>query len=310
MRGILVALMVACAAVPAVAQVASRAPEWARPLLVVDTAAVNVRQSVLAAPEGGIGVRLSVAPAQGGVARLMRFENTPAGGALTLWRFTGHVRNGWVLWGAEQAIPVSLTPVQLTQIDRLARAALAAGTLAGESSAAGAGACANGNLAWVEVSDPTRTAVFERRCAMDGASGALIRALVDLAGNKDEEALYQAGIKEVLDADRAFAQMSREQGVSAAMVAFAAEDGLVFQTGAPAARGKDSIAALFQNADPPGLLSWQPEGADVSARGDMAYSWGRWTLTQPGAEARSGAYLSVWKRNPEGAWRFTANMGN
>jgi len=309
-RGILVALMMACAAAPAAAQVASRAPEWARPLLVVDTTAVNVRQSVLAAPEGGVAVRLSVAPAQGGVARLMRFESSPAGGALTLWRFTGHVRNGWVLWGAEQAIPVPLTPAQRTQIDRLARAALAAGTLAGESAAAGAGACANGNLAWAEVSDPTRSAVFERRCAMDGASGALIRALVDLAGNKDEEALYQAGIQEVLDADRAFAQLSREQGVGAAMVAFAAEDGRVFQAGAPAAQGKDSIAALFQGADPHSLLSWQPEGADVSARGDMAFSWGRWTLIQPGVDPRSGAYVSVWKRDPEGAWRFSVNIGN
>ena len=310
MRAIVVALMLACAAAPAAAQVASRAPEWARPLLVTDTTAVNVRQSVLAAPEGGVAVRLSVAPAQGGVARLIRFENTPAAGAMTLWRYTGHIRNGWVLWGAEQATPVVLTPAQRAQIDHLARAALAAGALAGESSAPGAGPCANGNYAWVEISDPARNAVFERRCAMEGASGALIRAMVEIAGNTDEEALYEAGIQEVLDADRAFAQMSREQGVGLAMATYAADDGKLFQPGAPVAEGKDNIAALFQGLDPTSFMTWQPEGADVSARGDMAFSWGSWSQTQTGADPRSGNYVSVWKRDGEGAWRYVAHIGN
>ena len=309
MRGILVALTLVCAVTPAAAQVASRAPEWARALLVTDTTAVNVRQSVLAAPEGGIAVRLSVAPAQGGVARLIRFENSGAGGALSLWRFTGHNRNGWVLWGAEQAVPLPLTPAQRAQLDRLARAALGAGALGGENASAGEGACANGNYAWVEVSDPVRTAVFERRCAMDGASGALIRALVDLAGNKDEGELYEAGVAEILDADRAFAQAARENGVVGAMTAWAADGGRAFPQGAPALEGREGIAAGYPGSDPADVLSWGPAGADVSARGDMGYSWGSWSRLRAG-ETTTGNYVSVWKRDGDGDWRFAAHIGN
>lgn len=310
MRGILVALALACAVAPASAQVASRAPEWARPLLVTDTSAVNVRQSVLAAPEGGIAVRVSVAPAQGGVARLIRFQNTPGGGAVTLWRFTGHNRNGWVLWGADQAMPVPLTEAQRVQIDRLARTALGAGALGGENATAAETVCTNGNYVWVEVSDSVRTATFERRCAMDGASGALARALIDIVGNKDEQDLYQAGVTEILDADRAFARAALTDGVAAAMATWAGDGGRAFPPGAAALEGRDGIAAGYQVWDAADVLQWSPAGADVSARGDMGYSWGRWTLQRGAGEPTNGNYVSVWKRDPEGAWRFAANIGN
>ena len=269
-----------------------------------------MNQSALVASAGGVAVRLSVAPAQGGVARLIRYESGPAGATMGLRRFTGHLRNGWVLWGAEQAVPVPVDATRRTLVDRLARAALSAGLLAGEGSDAGATTCASGDYAWLEVSDSTRTSVFERRCAMDGASGALIRALIDAVGNKDEEALYQAGLAEILDADRAFAQTALGQGLPNAMATFAAEDGRVFPPGAPAAVGREGIAAHFQGWTEGDVLRWAPAGADVSARGDMGYSWGAWTLTRASGEASRGNYVSVWRRDPDGAWRYAANIAN
>ena len=162
----------------------------------------------------------------------------------------------------------------------------------------------------IEVSDSTRTSVFERRCALDGASGALIRALIDAVGNKDEEALYQAGLAEILDADRAFAQTALGQGLPNAMATFAAEEGRVFPPGAPAAEGREGIVAHFQGWTEGDVLRWAPAGADVSARGDMGYSWGAWTLTRASGEASRGNYVSVWRRDPDGAWRYAANIAN
>ena len=310
MRGIWVALAVACAGAPAAAQVTSHAPEWARPLLVTDLDALRVNQATLVAPEGGIAVRLSVAPVRGGVARLIRYDSSATGAAMGVRRYTGHIRNGWVLWGAEQFVPVAVDAAHRAQIDRLAKAALSAALLAGEGSEAGAATCADGDYAWLEVSDPGRASVFERRCVMDGTSGALIKVLIDAAGAKDEEALYQSGIAELMTADRAFAHAARTDGLPAAMATWAAEDGRAFPAGALAAVGKDAISAQFAGRTAGDVLQWVPAGADMAARGDMGFSWGRWTLTRAAGETTTGNYVSVWRRGADGAWRYAANIAN
>ncbi|MDX2234585.1 MAG: DUF4440 domain-containing protein [Hyphomonadaceae bacterium] len=307
MRAVAVGLAAVLAlAGAASAQVSSRAPEWARAFLVTESDAVNVRQAALAAPEGGLAVRLSVAPVQGGVGRLVRFEAAPSGVSLKLRRFTGHLRNGWVLWGAEQAVPAPIEAAKAAQIERLARAALAAGALGGENAAPASVTCASGDYAWIEIADPNRTTVFERRCAMDGAAGPLIRALIEAAGNRDEEELFRNGVAEVMAADRAFAAAARETGVVAATAAFATEDVRGFPLGGPIVEGREALLQRLQAEESPDLLQWAPAGAEVSARGDMATSWGQWTR----ASGLTGSYLAVWRRDGDGAWRVTSRILN
>lgn len=305
------ALAIGCiVSVPASAQTNVRTPEWARPILANDAEAMRVNRPNLAAPDGGLAVRLTIAPAQGGVARLVRYDSSPAGAALGLRRFLGHMRNGWALWGGDQ--PVTTTPVatQKAQLDRLARAALSAALISGEGTDAGGAGCAEGDYAWLEVADGPRSVTFERRCSMGGAAGALIRALSDAGGSRDEEELYQSGVAEIVAADSAFSKAARENGVPAAMATFAAEDGRVFLSRTPMIAGRANIAQQYAAWDAQSMLQWQPAGADIAARGDMGFSWGRWTLTKAGAEPASGNYVSVWRRDGEGQWRFLANIGN
>jgi ketosteroid isomerase-like protein len=304
------ALAVGCLAAPAWAQTSVRTPEWARPILANDAEAMRLNRPNLVAPEGGVAVRLTIAPAQGGVARLVRYGSNAAGAEIGLRRFTGHLRNGWTLWGGED--PVAITPAAAAkiQLDRLARAALSAGLMAGEGNDLGAATCADGDYAWLEVADGTRAVTFERRCATSGAAGALIKALSDAAGSRDEEELYQAGLSEIIGADNAFSRAAREEGVPAAMAKFAAEDGRVFLSRTPMIAGRENIARQYAGWDAGSLLQWTPAGADISARGDMGFSWGRWTLTREGGEPASGNYVSVWRRDAEGKWRFLANIGN
>jgi len=286
-------------AAPAAAQVTSRAPDWARPLLVVDADAVLVRQSALAAPEGGIAARLSIAPAQGGVARLVRFEASPAGATLTMRRYTGQARNGWVLWGPEQATAVPIDAAKGLQLERLARAALSATLVGGESAGLQETSC-DGDYAWVEISEPGRATAVERRCAMSGAAGALIHALSDAAGSRDEEELYRAGAEEILAADREMSRAAAES-LATAMASYARDDAIAVPGGAAALRGRDAIGVFFAGAEP---YAWSPAGAEVSARGDMGWSWGRWTRGEA-----SGDYLAVWRRDADGAWRYAARTG-
>jgi ketosteroid isomerase-like protein len=243
-------------------------------------------------------VRLSIAPAQGGVARLVRFQSSPAGATLTVRRFTGHNRNGWVLWGAEQAVALPLEEPRRAALERFARAALSAAVLGGESASVDGVRCTDGDFAWVEISDPGRTVSVERRCATTGATGALIRALSEAAGSRDEEELYASGVAEVLAADRAFARAVRESSLAAAMASYARDDAAIVPGAAAAVRGRDAIGLHFADVAP---FDWTPAGAEVSARGDMGWSWGRWTRGDA-----SGDYLAVWRRDGDGAWRYAA----
>lgn len=295
---------------PAAAQTNARTPEWARSILANDAEAVRVNRPNLVAPEGGVAVRLTVAPAQGGVARLVRYNSNAERGDIGLRRFTGHLRNGWTLWGGEDPLTTAPSAAQKTQLDRLARTALSAGLMAGEGTDLGASTCADGDYAWLEVADGARAVTFERRCTTSGAAGALIKALSDAAGSRDEEELYRSGVAEIVGADNAFSRAAREQGVPAAMATFAAEDGRVFLSRTPMIAGRENIERQYAGWDAQSLLQWEPAGADISARGDMGFSWGRWTLTREGGEPASGNYVSVWRRDGEGKWRFLANIGN
>ena len=310
-RTVLAAAAVALAIVtPAVAQTNARAPEWARPILANDAEAMRINRPNLAAQEGGVAVRLTIAPAQGGVARLIRYDSSPAAAGLGVRSFTGHLRNGWMLWGGEDPVARPVSAAKKAELDRLARAALSASLISGEGSQASAAACAEGDYAWLEVADATRSVTFERRCSTGGAAGALVKAISDAAGNRDEEELYQSGIAEIVAADRAFAQASQTNGVPAAFTAFAADEGRIFQPGKPVATGKQAIAEAYATWEAGSVLQWVPAGADIAARGDMGLSWGQWTFTKPGADALRGSYVSVWRRDSDGAWRYVANISN
>lgn len=310
MRGLTLALALAAGVSAAHAQQAARAPDWARPLLANDIEASTVRSGTLTAPEGGTAVRLTMAPAPGGVGRLIRYDSGFGGAILKVRRFTGHPRNGWSLWGGEKAVEIVVTPAKKAEIDGLVRSALGAAVITGAGSTGRERACLDGDLAWIEAAAGARALSFEKRCEMEGATGALATALSNLAGSRDEEELYQAGLQEVLSADRAFAAAAQNEGVSAAFATFAGEDARVFLARLPVVRGREAVMSQYAGWDPEAKLTWTPEGADIAARGDMGYSWGRWTISQAGRDPSSGHYVSIWRRDGDGQWKFSAHMGN
>jgi ketosteroid isomerase-like protein len=229
---------------------------------------------------------------------------------LKVRRFTGHPRNGWSLWGGEAAVDIPVNPAKQAEIDALVRQSLGVAVISGAGTSGRERACLDGYLAYLEAADAARSLTFEKRCVLDGPSGALAKVMSDLAGSWDEEELYQAGIKEILDADRAFAAVAVREGVGAAFATFAAEDARVFLARLPVVAGREAVIGQYAQWDSDVKLTWAPQGANVAARGDMGYSWGRWTITQTGKGPAEGHYVSVWRRDGEGAWKFSAHIGN
>jgi ketosteroid isomerase-like protein len=123
------------------------------------------------------------------------------------------------------------------------------------------------------------------------------------------------GPEEVLkDTDHAFSAHAAEHGIRAAFLEYMAEDGLVLRaTGAPL-EGRAAYAEV--TADDPGTatLSWAPAHAVISDDGTLGYTWGYYILSAPdkdGTKKESrGKYLSVWRLQADGAWKFIADIGN
>lgn len=109
-----------------------------------------------------------------------------------------------------------------------------------------------------------------------------------------------------MQADRDFAARAATVGVRAAFVEFAAPDAIVFRAGVGPIRGQPAIGESFA-AWGSATLAWAPEGAEVAASGDLAYTWGWYTYTGDG-KSSTGNYVSIWRRI-DGRWRYTVDLG-
>ena len=115
---------------------------------------------------------------------------------------------------------------------------------------------------------------------------------------------------EIVETEKNFAIMAGEKGIAEAFMAYAADDAVVMRSN-KLVIGKDSLSRYFENQPSPQkneLLSWKPDFVDVSASGDLAYTYGQFTYSftdSSGATVENkGVFHTVWKRQADGSWRF------
>lgn len=126
----------------------------------------------------------------------------------------------------------------------------------------------------------------------------------------DKEALK----REVAALEDRFCTMAREQGVLAAFEHFAAPEVAFIDTDPRRYRGVEAVRRRMEGFPAGGRLTWSAAFTDVSDDGTLAYNYGRYELVVPatagGEERRSGGwFLSIWKRQPDGSWRYVMDTG-
>ncbi len=124
---------------------------------------------------------------------------------------------------------------------------------------------------------------------------------------QDQADLWKA---EIVKTETDFAQMAREEGIEPAFMAFAAEDAVMMRNN-QVVRGREEIRQWFAKrpSDPSKIkLDWKPDFVEVSASGDLGYTYGPYTLTMIDstgtAQTQTGIFHTVWKRQADGSWRF------
>ncbi|MEP6585085.1 MAG: DUF4440 domain-containing protein [Ginsengibacter sp.] len=123
-----------------------------------------------------------------------------------------------------------------------------------------------------------------------------------------------APVKEVtvdpmVDADLAFSDMSKEKGMKNAFIEFMDNEGLLLRPDHLPVKGADAIDFLTQVDDSSYKLNWIPEGAQIAASGDMGFTYGIYTLEGQDT-AFKGTYVNIWKKQPDGKWKFVMNSVN
>ena len=116
--------------------------------------------------------------------------------------------------------------------------------------------------------------------------------------------------QEIRETELAFSALSEKEGIAKAFLTYAAEDAVLMRNNL-LIKGRDEIAKRFEEnpTDPKAVtLTWKPDFVDVSAAGDLGYTYGSFTLITTDSlgnkNQSNGIFHTVWKRQADGAWRF------
>ncbi|MCC3154510.1 nuclear transport factor 2 family protein [Hymenobacter sp. BT770] len=130
--------------------------------------------------------------------------------------------------------------------------------------------------------------------------GAFVASLLPF--NSQAQAPHAA----VVAAETAFAAQAMQESTPAAFLANSAPKAWVTENG-KWANAQDVWRS--RPARPGSRLTWYPVLADAAQSGDLGYTTGPWTALLNDKPQASGEYVTVWRKQPDGKWKFVVDMG-
>jgi ketosteroid isomerase-like protein len=141
-------------------------------------------------------------------------------------------------------------------------------------------------------------------------AAALVATPTLLSAAPDKEKLKA----DVAGMEDAFCAMAQTQGLLAAFQHFAAPDVAFIDTDPRKWHGPAAVLERI-GPDQPGVkLTWSASFTDVSDDGTLGYNYGRYEVRHTGADGKesvhTGWFLTIWKRQPDGSWRYVMDNGS
>jgi len=115
--------------------------------------------------------------------------------------------------------------------------------------------------------------------------------------------------EEIIKVDLAFSKMSKEKGMKKAFLEYIDDEGILLRPGHLPIVGADAIDFLSQVNDSSFTLTWAPLEADAAVSGDLGFTYGIYSLALHDTTL-SGTYVSIWRKQSNGKWKFVLDTGN
>jgi ketosteroid isomerase-like protein len=133
------------------------------------------------------------------------------------------------------------------------------------------------------------------------------------SGNPLTDPGVTPGIEFLYQLEAKFAANTAKGG-GPAFASWFASDAVTLANGKPPVVGHDAIAATATWTPATYQLTWKPEGARMSASGDMGFTWGHYDGVSKDAEGNSvktsGRYMTVWKKQSDSTWKVEVDASN
>lgn len=116
----------------------------------------------------------------------------------------------------------------------------------------------------------------------------------------------------LINVDKEFSDMSKQNGVSEAFIFYADQDVVKLGQGSLPIQGKTQLTEAYTTLDDSKMeLTWEPLKAEIASSGELGYTFGKYFLTtKDSVESTStGYYVSIWKKQKDGSWKFVLDGG-
>lgn len=114
----------------------------------------------------------------------------------------------------------------------------------------------------------------------------------------------------LIDADIAFSDYSVQHGIQKAFIEFADDSLVLLHDNEMPIVGKQNLIRSYEGKSDSGVvLIWNPAKAIIAESGELGYTYGFWKLIAK-QDTTQGTYMTVWKLNEKGQWRYIADTGN
>ena len=128
--------------------------------------------------------------------------------------------------------------------------------------------------------------------------------------NKATESKVSSRI-ELMEVDKAFSDMSAAKGMKNAFIDFIDSNGVLLRPDHLPIVGANAIDYIIQEKDSDYILTWEPHYAEASASGELGYTYGIYQLHLKERDTSLyGSYVSIWKKQKDGKWKFVLDCGN
>lgn len=118
----------------------------------------------------------------------------------------------------------------------------------------------------------------------------------------------QRSIDSLVQAEKNFANTCLSASIKEGFLKFIDTGGVVFQKGVPVNGFK-----LYTNSEKtPGILTWEPEYAEITASNDFGYTTGPWNYYSKEVKDNPiarGQYITVWHLTDKGQWKLLIDFG-